>query len=274
MSAREAALIAATSAPKTYASLRADLQHMGLGRPDDIVLMHVALSRIGWTCGGAETLLAALCDTILPAGGTLVMPAQSSHITDPAHWSSPPVPSSWLESIRANMPPFDPVTTPTRGVGIVAERFRTWPQVRRSVHPSCSFCAIGPQAETILREQPLDDPFGDASPLATLYRLQARILMIGVGFETCTALHLAERRARPDAPRYWDGMPTRDGKWSLYSLPETDIDRFPAIDRLLTQNGKVMKAMVGDAPTRLFDMCSAIDIATDHWRSEKDHHAA
>ncbi|WP_424818911.1 AAC(3) family N-acetyltransferase [Salinisphaera sp.] len=42
--------------------------------------------------------------------------------------------------------------------------------------------------------------FGESSPLRALYDLDARIALIGVGYDCCTALHLAEHRAPGWAP--------------------------------------------------------------------------
>ncbi len=47
----------------------------------------------------------------------------------------------------------------------------------------------------------LDDPAAEGSPPAALYRLGASILLLGVGFSKCTALHLAQSRSRIPTPR-------------------------------------------------------------------------
>src|SRR5690349_8234525 len=112
------------------------------------------------------------------------MPSHSTQLTDPAKWKSPPVPASWTDVIRAELPAFDPARTPTTGIGKIPELFRTWPGVKRSLHPAYSFAAIGPYAERILQEHSLDCALDDSSPLGRLYDLKADILMLGVGFES------------------------------------------------------------------------------------------
>ena len=186
---REHELVARTPAPRTQATLAADLQQLGVG-VGSTILVHCSLSALGWVSGGAEAVILALRAALTDAG-TLVMPTQSTQLSDPAGCKSPSIPIEWHERVRATMPAFNPRTTPTRGMGIVAEQFRTWPGVQRSSHPTLSFAALGPEAKRITQQQPLDDPFGEDSPLGYLYRTGAHVLLLGVGFERCTALHLA-----------------------------------------------------------------------------------
>lgn len=108
---------------QTRASLAAALRDLGV-RPGETLLAHTSLSSLGWVCGGAVAVVQALLDAVGP-DGTLTVPTHSGDNSDPAGWSAPPVPEPWWPAIRAHMPPYDPRTTPSRGVGVVPETLRT-----------------------------------------------------------------------------------------------------------------------------------------------------
>ncbi len=268
---RERDIVAATPFPRTRETLAFDLRRLGVA-PGNVVLVHSALSAIGWVSGGAAAVILSLRDAVAESG-TLVMPAQSAQLTDPRGWSRPAIPEEWHDLVRATMPAFDPQTTPSRGMGVVAEEFRTGLGVLRSPHPSCSFAALGPLAQEITAQQPLEDPFGEESPLACLYRTDARILLLGVGFERCTAFHLAERRAWPDrrlvdegAPLIVDGEP----RWVPYRRPAFDESAFPAAGRGLVEGGIGRTGWVGSAFCSLLPMVAAIDHVVERWRGSPD----
>ncbi|MFT8353003.1 MAG: AAC(3) family N-acetyltransferase [Gluconobacter japonicus] len=263
----EAAAVTRSGGPVTQARLTVDFRRLGL-EPGMTVLVHTTMSRIGWVCGGARTVIEALFQAVGPEG-TLVMPAQSSELSDPAGWCEPSVPQTWWDTIRASMPAFDPRLTPTRGVGTVAEMFRTWPGTRRSLHPQVSFSAHGPLAAEILSSQPLEDPFGVISPLAALKQVGASVLMIGTGWETCTALHLAERLADPQGPTFEDAtaiLVEGERRWVRFRMPHTDVDRFPALGAKLDGHPMLRHGHVGAASARLFPIDQAVSIAVQSWR--------
>ena len=64
-----------------------------------------------------------------------MMPSQVSMNCDPATWEYPPVQKDLIPVIRDTMPPYDPQTSPTSGLGITPEYFRNLPDVIRSSHP-------------------------------------------------------------------------------------------------------------------------------------------
>jgi aminoglycoside 3-N-acetyltransferase len=83
--------------------------------------------------------------------------------TNPANWKQSPAPEEWAAIIRANMPAFDPATTPPRNMGTIADLFRAWPGVVRSNHPVGSFAARGVHASYLTGNHQLMDEF-ETSP--------------------------------------------------------------------------------------------------------------
>lgn len=258
------AIVEATTIPNTVASLADDLAALGV-RPGAVILVHISLRSLGWVCGGPVAVIEALLTAIGPAG-TLVMPAQSGDLSEPSEWRAPPVPEAWLDTIRSTMPAYDPARTPTRGMGAVAELFRTWPGVERSLHPLASFAALGPQASRIVAGHALESPFGEASPLARLYDLDAAILLLGVGYDKCTALHLAQCRATPPPKRVSAGAPIMvDGqrRWVRYEAPAADPGDFPAIGEALVAQAIPRVGRVGAAGAHHLSLRRAVDFGVE-----------
>ncbi|USZ68984.1 AAC(3) family N-acetyltransferase [Halorussus salilacus] len=170
-----------------------DCSQLGV-EPGDTLLVHSSLSALGWVAGGAAAVVDALMETVTDAG-TLVMPTHTGHYSDPDRWEDPPVPDDWTADVRATIPPFRPEVTPTRGMGAIPECFRTYPGVVRSRHPTTSFAAWGADAGFVVGDHAYDDGLGERSPLARVYDLDGSVLLLGVGHDTNTSLHLAEHRA-------------------------------------------------------------------------------
>jgi aminoglycoside 3-N-acetyltransferase len=259
----EASTIAATPWPRTWETLAADLRALGL-KAGNSVIVHSALSKVGWINGGPTAMISALQE-VLTTEGTLVMPTQSGQYSDPAGWQNPSIPEAWHEEVRRTMPAYDPATAPTRGMGKLPEAFRTYPDVFRSQHPTLSFAAWGKHAQRTIKNHTLDFALGEGSPLARMYEGDFHILLIGVGYDSCTAMHLAEHRA-PLAIQVVEQTPLSvEGKtvWQARQDIEMDADLFPAIGEAFeaAHQGAVWQGMVGSAPSRFFPLPTAVDFA-------------
>jgi aminoglycoside 3-N-acetyltransferase len=247
-------------------------------RPGQVVMVHSALSRLGWVIGGAQTVVEALLAAVGP-DGTIVMPAHTG-ISDPSTWSDPPVPESWWPAIREHLPPFDPLLTPLRRMGAVVETFRHLPGVVHSGHPALAVIARGPAASFVAHPHHLSLALDDSSPLGRLYEIDARVVLIGVGHGNNTSLHLAEHRAVGGdggnggggevpmaAPMLVDGA----RRWVTYSDLDRDSSDFPALGRaFVAAGGDEESTALGAGRVTSVAVRAIVDFAVDWLR---DHRA-
>jgi aminoglycoside N3'-acetyltransferase len=93
--------------------------------------------------------------------------------------------------------------------GLLCEIFRRNREVHRSIHLSSSVCAVGPNADFLVRDHHLTDmPCGKDSPFCRLAELDAGMLGLGAGFEFMTLLHAVECLLFDEIPffhRVFDG---------------------------------------------------------------------
>lgn len=259
----EADVVKATKQLVTIATLVSDLGAMGV-KLGMTLLVHTSMSKLGWIAGGPQGVVEALLKAVGP-DGTIMMPTQTGHLSDPQYWSQPPVPKEWWATIRAETPAFDPAKTPSREMGAINELFRTWPGVARSHHPLSSFAAIGPNAARLLADHQLDRQLGEQSPLGGLYELDGHVLFLGSGYKNCTTFHLAEYR-QTDPPMQAGGAAVIEGGlqiWEEFQDIDLNDSDFPEIGAAFDATGASTIANVGSAECRLFSARLAVDFAVD-----------
>jgi aminoglycoside 3-N-acetyltransferase len=256
--------IQSTSTPQTRSSLANDLRNLGLTK-GMTVLVHSSMSTLGWVCGGPVAVIQALQDVLTPSG-TLIMPAHSANVSDPAEWGNPPVPESWWETIREEMPAFDPQLTPAFFMGKIVDTFLTFPNVKRSYHPVSSFVAWGKHQDKITDSHSLGNSLGEDSPLARIYDLNGHVLLLGIGYDNNTSMHLGEYRAG-NMPVITKSSPVFEkGKkvWKTFSDIQFDEERFPAIGEAFEKESHVNIGKIGDAEARLMSQPAIVDYTTSY----------
>lgn len=252
---------------ETEESLIRDLSALGI-QSGEVLVVHSSLSSIGWVLGGAPTVVWSLLAS-LGDNGTLAMPAATPLCGDPGTWKDPRLSEDLLEVARRNLPVFDRHTTPT-SLGAIPESFRTWPGTLRSSHPLESVCARGPVAEDVVAVHPFEFSEGEGTPFDKLHEFEARILLLGVGFNRCTALHFAETlssRRRTTTVRFpcW-----RQGKREWLEVPNVADDNdahFPVIGEKFSETGRVLQGVVGQANASLFAMTDLVEFARAYFET-------
>ena len=236
--------------------IKAGFMRLGL-KKGDTVGVHSSLSSFGHVEGGADTVIDALLETVGELGN-VVMSTHSANLSEDKR--TPEMIAlgiSWLFKIL----PYDPDKTPVT-TGIIPETFRKRKGVVRGLHPSLSIAASGPKAEVL------------SEGWHRLLELDGYILLIGVGLDRCTAMHLAEKRVRfPDrilkkiTPPKWfvEQYPENEWEWDIGPYPDFAKLTQPCIER------GIMKTMeVGEATLRLVKLRELIDLYVEYLERNPD----
>jgi aminoglycoside 3-N-acetyltransferase len=236
--------------------IKAGLTRLGL-KKGDTVGVHSSLSSFGYVEGGADTVIDALLETV-GNRGNVVMSTHSANLSEDKR--TPEMIAlgiSWLFKIL----PYDPDKTPVT-TGTIPETFRKRKGVVRGLHPSLSIAASGPKAEVL------------SEGWHRLLELDGYILLIGVGLDRCTAMHLAEKSVRlPDhilkktTPPKWFVEKYPEGEWEWDVGPYPDFAKLtqPCIER-----GIMKTVKVGGATLRLVKLRELVDLYVEYLERNPD----
>ena len=207
-----------------------------------VLLVHTAFSQVKPVEDGPIGLISALRNALGPEG-TLVMPSMSYDDDQP----------------------FDKIRSPCPEMGVVADTFWRLPEVLRSDN-NHAFAAVGPLAEKITAPHPVDRPHGLDSPVGRVYELDGQVLLLGVGQDSNTTIHLGENLAgvRYRRDKYITvlrgGAPTR--------LDYREIDHccqnFNLVDGWLDERRLQKHGKVGHAEARLSRSRDILSVVIEH----------
>lgn len=174
---------------------------------------------------------------------------------------------------KAAWPAFDPRSSaPYPGWGYLNTVICQHPEVRRSGNPDASMAAIGPLADKLTAEHPLDSGYGPGSPIERFIARGGKVLLLGAPLDALTVLHYSEavadipgkRRVRLEMPVL---TPSGEKRWiPLEDWDSNGItDRFAAamecggmdavetIAQAYVMLDRHAEGRVGQAPCYLFD---------------------
>ncbi|MNE47181.1 SPBc2 prophage-derived aminoglycoside N(3')-acetyltransferase-like protein YokD [compost metagenome] len=111
----------------------------------------------------------------------------------------------------------------------------------------------------------MSDIFGEDSPVGKLYKLDGYVLLIGVGHDKNTSLHLAETRASFPSKRYENESSAMlvDGqrKWVTYRTQVVLDDDFIQLGCEFERDTQLEAHRVGQAEVRLMKQRALVDWA-------------
>jgi aminoglycoside N3'-acetyltransferase len=147
----------------------------------------------------------------------------------------------------------------------VADIFWRQPGVERSAHPF-AFAAMGPRATEIVADPLPLPPHTRHSPVGRVHDLDGQVLLLGVGHDADTSLHLAELLAGAPyrVPRHCTVL--RDGQPVRIDYAENDhcCLRFSQADDWLRAAGLQREGWVGHAWARLARARDIVRLAVEH----------
>jgi aminoglycoside 3-N-acetyltransferase len=207
-----------------------------------VLVVHTSFRKVRPVEGGPAGLIEALRIAVGPEG-TIVMP-------------------SWGGDDDT---PFDPTTTPvTPDLGVTADLFWRLPGVLRSSHPM-AFAALGLQAATILADPLPRPPHRPESPIGRSHDLDARILLLGVGHDANTTIHLGEILAKVPygVPKHCTVL--EGGRPRRIDFIENDhcCQRFTLVDGWMRSRELQRVGRVGHADARLMRAQDVVRVVTD-----------
>ena len=225
--------------PYTRKKLAQDFTNLGIEKGDTLFI-HSSFKSLGPVEDGAGTVISAL-EAAVGQDGLILMPT-----------------FSLLPSREERVAAWDVDKTPST-VGWLTEFFRQMPNTGRSDHYSHAIAARGKDAKAFVSDHlqregyqspwdhyPWGKTYGTHSPMFRAYTMNAKLLMIGVDYETSTYIHLVE-------VIHWNKRLTDDAQVEYIGLKRPELGEF------WEGLGQLRTGKVGDSVCRLFHIQTYVE---------------
>jgi aminoglycoside 3-N-acetyltransferase len=251
------------------------LQQAGV-KPGDGLLVHSAIQYLGRPVGGVEMYFKAMNEALSPGSSPLDDQQNDSTHEPDSQVGTLAVPTFNFAFARGE--PYDPLRTPSQGMGVFSEYVRQLPEAQRTPHPMQSLAVTGRFAGDLAGRDTLS-AFDPGSAFERMLDLGFKLLLLGADIQAVSMLHYSEQRAQVPY-RYWKeftGEVRRPSGWEehTYRMFVRDLDLDPQIDlhpvqEVLQGRGQwsEIKLNYGKISScRLEDFVSCVDefLAKDPW---------
>lgn len=238
---------------REHALLGSVLRKSGVSA-DGVIVVHSAIAPLSRRGFRAEAMIEAFLDYM--AAGTVVMPTMT-----------------W-RTVTPEKPVWNEQTTRSE-TGIMTEIFRTRYASCRSIHPTHSVAAFGPAAAALVASHHLDNtPVSLRSPYGLMRGYDAFVMLLGVGLESCTAIHLPEEVVAadvyvrpPESAKLYACTDRRGMTHSVRARRHWRLDRdFPRFGPLLAADGSLHSGDVEGCSyiiVRLADLLKVVTAALE-----------
>ena len=232
------------------------LQEVGLV-PGDGVLVHSAIQYLGHPKNGPQTHLSALRQ-VIGLEGTMAVPT--------------------FNFAFAREGRYDPLNTPSNGMGAFSEYVRQQPDAQRTPHPMQSLAVSGRYAEDLSTRDTLS-AFDPGSAFERMLELDFKLLLLGADIWAASIFHYSEQRQNVPY-RYWKdfrGLVRTSEGWQekTYRMFVRDLEINPQltadpVQKLLEERSQWHSVSLnyGEiASCKLKDFTAAVDyfLSSDPW---------
>ena len=231
------------------------MEHFGICR-DDKVTVHSSLRAVGPIENGAEGLLDAMREYL--CNGLLLIPTHT-----------------WRDFYLR--PYYDPRETETC-LGVLSRIAAFHPDGVRSLHPTHSVAVFGKgAAEYVSKEKTFTSPQPADHCVSRLREEKGKILLLGVGLESCTYIHGVEEWLKIPNRLTKEGFPVAvknpDGSFlhaQLHAYRAEGLDRgvsdfYPNLEKPLAYLGALTYGQLGQAQVMCCDAAKTSDALKLLW---------
>lgn len=241
-------------------------KRMGIGR-GMILYVQCDLEHCAYVNGGPQTIIDALCECV-GFEGTIVTPAFSYHLLDPACDRTYLFERDVFEEIRESKPAFHKKRTPSE-CGSFSAQLMCNEGVYRSNHPIHSMLAWGKYAKLICDRHPLHFSLGKESPIEKVIEMNGYVLLLGSAYKDCDIFSYASILSNKNPIHIVSAPIEKKGEREFISMLEMDYDlkNVSVICDMMHERNVVIEDYLASAKCMFFNAKEASILAQGYFNS-------